>query len=212
MTSTPYKVLRATSWLGLFGPVFFFSLLGFLGTMWPGYSPIATGMSELGAVNSPVKTIMNFLGFSTLGITITVFAVGLYNYLRSDWQLKLASLFVLIAGLGMIVVGFLPCDPNCIDTTIIGHSHSLVSMIPAIIMPIGAMVSAHSLAKRWGNAWGRLFFALGFLSLLSGPIMFLDSTISYTGLIQRLGIGGSLLWMMIVSTKILLENKDKDKK
>ena len=53
---------------GIIGPVLFFTLLTILGLMWSGYNPVTTGMSEIGAVDSPFKDIMNYLGFSLFGI------------------------------------------------------------------------------------------------------------------------------------------------
>ncbi|MFX0021057.1 MAG: DUF998 domain-containing protein [Candidatus Hermodarchaeota archaeon] len=187
---------------GVIGPVFFFTLLTILGLMWRGYNPISTGMSEIGAVDSPFKNIMNYMGFSLLGIFIIIFSVGLKGCFKKNLQLTFVFIFLIIGGIFMFSVGFLPCDPQCIDVTLIGKLHSFTSIIPAILIPMAAMISAYPFSRFWGNNWGYFSFFLGVLSLASGPIMFIEVLTSYSGLIQRLGFGLSLLWIFIISIKI----------
>jgi len=100
---------------GVIGPIFFFTLLTILGLMWEGYNPISTGMSEIGAVDSPFKNIMNYLGFSLLGFFIIIFSIGFKIYFTKNPQLAVGSIFLLIGGVFMFSVGFFPCDSQCID-------------------------------------------------------------------------------------------------
>lgn len=190
---------------GVFGPIFFFITLTILGLLWNGYNPITTGMSEIGAVDSPFKDIMNYLGFSLLGFTIIVFAIGFKIYFNVDLQPKIGYIFVLVGGIFMFSVGFLPCDSQCIDVTLTGELHSLTSMFSAILIPLGIMISAYPISKKWGKIWGYSSFCFGILSLTSGPIMFIEVLNTFTGLIQRLGIGLSLLWIFLTSLKIFKE-------
>jgi len=87
--------------------------------------------------------------------------------------------------------------------------HSLTSTIPAILIPLAVVLSAYPISKIWGNRWGYTSFLLGVLSMVSGPIMFIEYLDSYTGLIQRLGLGFSLLWIFIRSLKIYKETREK---
>jgi hypothetical protein len=190
---------------GIIGPIFFFTLLTILGFMWNDYNPIATGMSEIGANDSPFKDIMNYLGFSLLGIFIVIFSIGFKAFFKRNLQITIVLILLLIGGIFMFSVGFLPCDPQCIDVTYIGELHSITSIISAILIPIAAMVSAYPISKIWGKTWGSASFFLGALSIASGPIMFIEGFASFSGLIQRLGIGLSLFWIFIVSLKIYME-------
>lgn len=188
---------------GLSGPIFYFLLLIFLGLMWNGYDPISTGMSELGAVDSPFRDVMNYLGFSLLGLSIVLFSIGFAHYFGKELQIRIAQTLLFFGGFTMFLVGFFPCDSNCIDVTQIGKIHSLLSTISAILIPLGLISSAYPISKKWNRTWGYTSFYLGILSLASGPIMFLDYSEAYVGLIQRLGIGLSLLWIVSVSWKII---------
>jgi len=99
----------------------------------------------------------------------------------------------------MFLVGFFPCDSMCIDVSVTGKLHSITSTIPAILIPLAAMITAYPITKKWGKKWGYLSFYFGVLSMASGPIMFIEYLDSFSGLIQRMGIGFSLLWIMMFS-------------
>ena len=196
------KALKFLIIPGIISPLFFFTLLTILGLMWNGYNPISTGMSEIGAIGSPFKDIMNYLGFSLLGIFIVVFSIGFKVYFRKSLILTIVFILLLIGGFFMFLVGFLPCDLQCIDVTLTGELHSLTSMVSAILIPFAAMLSAYPISKKWGKKWGYASFCLGVLSMASGPMMFIEYLNNFTGLIQRLGIGFSLFWIFITSLKI----------
>jgi len=190
---------------GIVGPLFYFFLLALLGYMWSGYNPIVQSMSEIGSVVSPYKSVMNYLGFSTLGVCISIFGIGLSKEFKRSMPGKISFLLLMVAGIAMLFVGFFPCDAGCVDVTITGTMHSLFSMLPSVALPFAAMVIANDVSKRWGMGWGIFSFWMGILSVFSGPLMFLPETSPYLGLLQRVGIGFSLVWMVTVSAKIILD-------
>lgn len=184
---------------GIVGPVFYFLLLIILGLMWDGYDPILQSMSEIGSVVSPYKDMMNYLGFSLLGVSISLFGVGLLRELGRGAIQYLTLSSILIAGIFMFAVGFFPCDAGCVDVTKTGELHSLTSTVPSIALPLAAMLIASVVAKKWGKGWGHISFWLGASSMAFGPIMFISAVAPYLGLAQRVGIGLSLLWMILMS-------------
>ena len=201
------KTLNLLILAGVIGPIFYFVLLTILGIMWNGYNPISTGMSEIGAIDSPFKNIMNYFGFSLLGLSIVAFSFGFKSYFKNNLQLKIAFILLLLGGIFMFLVGFFPCDSMCIDVSLTGKLHSITSTIPALLIPLAAMFSAYPITKMWGKKWGYISFYLGILSMASGPIMFVESLDFFSGLIQRFGIGFSLLWIMLISFKIHKETR-----
>ncbi|MHA2326477.1 MAG: DUF998 domain-containing protein, partial [Promethearchaeota archaeon] len=187
------------------GPILFFSILTILGLIWDGYNPILIGMSEIGAVDSPFKDIMNYFGFSLLGIFIVLYSIGFKIYFKKTIQLTFTFILLITGGIFMFLVGFFPCDPQCVDVTITGKLHSFTSTIPALLIPSAAMLSTYPISKIWGGKWGYASFFLGVFSLAFGPLMFMEILTNYTGLLQRLGIGLSLIWIFTVSIKIYKE-------
>lgn len=202
------RELKTTSYfvVGITGAVFYFLLLTTLGLMWRNYNPVLQSMSEIGSVASPYKNIMNYLGFSLLGICITFFGIGLFKKFGKGILQYLTFFLVLVAGIFMFTVGFFPCDAGCVDVTKTGAIHSLVSTVPSIALPLAAMLMATIITKKWGTKWGHISFWLGVISMASGPVMFVPQIAPYLGIVQRIGIGLSLLWMALVSTKAIKDN------
>lgn len=192
--------------VGIVGPVFYFLLLTVLGLLWSGYDPILQSMSEIGSVVSPYQNLMNYLGFSLLGIVIVIFGLGVFAEFGRGILQSLAFCLILIAGIFMFAVGFFPCDAGCIDVTQTGKMHSFTSTVPSIVLPLAAMMLATVFARHWGKRWGYISFWLGVFSMAVGPVMFLSTSAAYLGLIQRIGIGLSLIWIFMVSLKIVRNN------
>jgi hypothetical protein len=81
-------------------------LVAVLGLLWDGYDPIRDTQSELGALDSPYRLVMNLAGFMGLGVSILTFAAAYYLLLAPSAAKVLATGLLAIAGLGMVVVGF----------------------------------------------------------------------------------------------------------
>jgi hypothetical protein len=193
-------------------PIYYYTLNLILGQMWNGYNPISQSMSEIGAVDSPYRHQMNFLGFSMIGVSFLIFAYLYHLEFKASLLRNLSLTFIITAGVSMFLVGFLPCDVGCINETSTGYLHSITATIPAILMPIAAILSAQVITLKWNKQWGLFSFIIGVLSLLSGPIMFLSQSLQYLGLIQRIGMGLSMMWVSAISFKIYKETSLKDSK
>jgi hypothetical membrane protein len=192
---------------GIIGPVLFFVVLTVLGSLWEGYNPVTTGMSEIGAVDSTYQDLMNYLGFSLLGVFIVLFGIGFNKYFGRGLQLNIACILILLGGIFMFAVGFFPCDAGCVDVTLTGKLHSATSTVPAILIPFASMITAYPISKKWGYKWGYISFGLGVLALASGPVMLSGFFDRYTGLVQRIGIGFSMLWIFLISIRAASPDK-----
>jgi hypothetical membrane protein len=198
-TSTTLR--RALALVGAVGPVGYLVLVTVLGMLWDGYDPIRDTQSELGAVDSPHRLVMNLAGFMGLGVSLLAFAAAYWLLLRPSWAKTLATGLLAAAGVGMVVVGFFPCDAGCVDVTATGRLHSLFSMPGAIGLPAAAMVSALAFRRdgRLGTLWQAVSFWLGLVTLVSGPLIAAELVEGGNGLLQRAAMWPSLLWLTTVS-------------
>jgi len=197
-------VARPASLVAAVGPVAYIVLTVVLGLLWDGYDPIRDTQSELGAVNSPYKAVMNIGGFMGLGVCILSFAVAFGLVLRGGWAKVLVLVLVGIAGVGMVVVGFFPCDADCVDVTRTGRLHGTFSAPGAIGLPVAAIVSSlvFRIDGRLGTGWQLLSFWMGLLALASGPVIQAELLLEWNGLLQRAAMWPPLLWMAAVSVRI----------
>lgn len=192
---------RTLALLGAVGPAFYIFLTLVLGLLWESYTPIQDTQSELGAVDSPYRTVMNVAGFMVLGLCILAFAGAYALLLQGGWAKRIAVGFLVVAGMAMVVVGFFPCDAECVDVTRTGRFHGFLSAPGAVGLPVAAMLSARvfredgrlSLAPQMASFW------VGLVSLVSGPVVAVEWIETGLGLLQRAGMWPTLLWMMVVS-------------
>jgi hypothetical membrane protein len=85
------RVGRALALVGVIGPLGYLVLVTVLGLGWEGYDPIRDTQSELGAVNSPSRLVMNVAGFMGVGVSILAFAVAYWLLLRRSLAMTLAA-------------------------------------------------------------------------------------------------------------------------
>ncbi len=196
--------VRALALVGAAGPVLYVGFVTALGFMWDGYDPVRDTQSALGATDSPYRTLMNVAGFMGLGAVILAFAGAYHLVLRPSPAGAVAAGLLVVAGVGMVVVGFFPCDPGCVDLTRTGRLHSIFSMPGAIGVPVAAMLSALAFRSdgRFPTAWRAVSFWLGLVTLASGPVVALGLLEDADGLLQRAGMWPPLLWIAAVSVKL----------
>lgn len=201
---------KSAAQVSFFFPIVYLFIITILGLFVNGYSPLSDSMSELGAVDSPVRHLANFGGFMLVGVGLLVFAFAFFRTLKHSILNYVTALLIMAAGLFMFIVSFFPCDSGCVDATNTSRWHSIISTPPAILLPIAAMLSTrlfygneHIFPRRYQIA----SFWLGLLSLMSGPLLMVGVASNYLGLIQRLGIGFSLAWVCVVSYRIMQLNK-----
>lgn len=197
------RTRRFATLVAIAGPVWYIALTSLLGLRWPGYDPVRQTQSELGSVGAPDAAIMNFAGFSLLGVVLLVFAVVYRTSIPGGAGTWLATISIVLAGLGMVIVGFFPCDPGCIDVTATGRLHATFSMPGAIGLPLAMMISAGVFRRdgRFGRGWQVASFVVGVLALLTGPVIAAGLFDEVDGVLQRMAMWPPLLWTAAVALR-----------
>lgn len=193
---------------GIIGPIMFTIVLIVLGFLHPGYNHITQYISEFGAVNAPYATIKNTCQF-IIGILIVLFSFGIYLELN-DKKTKstiLGSSLIFISGLSFLLLGFFPCDPDCINFSTVGIIHGYLAntaQLPLIIAPY-FLLAKFKRNKKWHST-----YCYSIISIILGIISFAvyKSYIfeGYTGLLQRISFGIPILWVEIIAIKIFKSN------
>lgn len=193
------------SLVGIIGPVYFIVWLMLLGFQLPGYSHISQEMSVIGAIDSPLSNLMQFGGFSVLGIVWLCFSVLLYATFKKNWAVYAGILLLCIASLSMFLVGFYPCDAQCDNVTAVGKMHSFLAIISNLGFVFGMIFFQFSFHKNrtFSRAFTRVLFFLTVLSNTLSPLLLLAQIEPVLGLVQRAGIFFPLVWTLLVSYKLL---------
>jgi len=189
---------------GIIGPVSYAFVTAILGLFWPESNPISIGMSELGAIGAPHAFFMNAFGFQLLGVLVAAFGFGLYRSLRNGLISKIGAVLIVIGGIDMIAVGFFPMDPAGLPNSLTNIGHDITATIASNAVTIGMIVL--TLGFRKDNQW-RPFWLFTLVSAIASialsPFPMFPTYNPYAGLIQRMAMGFALLWIDVISIKLL---------
>ena len=142
-------------------------------------------------------------------ILIALFSFGMYIDLN-DKKTKLTILgssLIFISGISFLLIGFFPCDPDCINFSTIGIIHGYLAntaQFPLIIAPC-FLLTYFKINKKWDDIY---YYSI--ISIILGVVSFAiyKSYIfdGYVGLLQRISFGIPILWVEIIAIKIFKSN------
>ena len=197
------KIQKIFALSGIIGPILFVLNIFVIGFFHPNYNHITQYMSELGAINAPYAMIIN-LGFVFGGLLIIFFSYILFLEFNQKQTIfsTIGSILIFISGLSFLLIGFFPCDPDCINVSTIGIIHAYLSdsaELSLIIAPV-FLIKKFKEIKIWNSV-----YLYSILSIIFGLIFFIiyKSNIyeDHVGLFQRISFGIPLLWLIIIGIK-----------
>ena len=200
----PDSTQRLLAICGIIGPILYAIVVIILGFLQPGYSHVTQSMSELGEVGAPNAIIMNTAGFPLLGLLMIAFAFGLHRGISEGKGSKIGPALVALSGAALVITGIFTCDPGCVDVSMVGITHSVFAMISAFAMILAPLALCPRLNR--DRLWqGYLYYSLatvivaGLISAVYGFGVFEP----WTGALQRISMGVSLLWMEVMAIRLL---------
>ncbi|MBN1861153.1 MAG: DUF998 domain-containing protein [Candidatus Thermoplasmatota archaeon] len=201
MTKNVYRYL---AFCGVIAPILFIFVILALGFMQPEYNHITQYMSELGAVDAPYAVIMNTVGVPLLGVLIIAFAFVLNHGVNNGNGSVIGPILVVISGGSFILCGIFICDPDCIPISTVGIIHGYMCLIAQFALILAPFFMLHSLARddKWCN-YHIYSLTIAVLAVCMAILYNLDVFSDVTGLIQRISFGVPLLWVEIMSIKLL---------
>ena len=201
------SVQRLLAICGILGPISFTIVLTSLGFFQPRYNHVTQYMSELGAVNAPYAIIMNTAGFSLLGFCIIAFAFGMnssMNDVRNSIIGKFGPMLIAVSGLAFVMIGVFPCDPGCVTVSTVGVIHGNVAFVARFALTIAPLFIFQRLMKdsRWHN-YHIYSIVIVVVSLVFAAVYNFNVFENLTGAFQRITFGVPLLWVELMSMKLL---------
>lgn len=197
------KIHKILALSGIIGPLLFVLNIFVIGFFHPNYNHITQYMSELGAINAPYAIIINS-GFVFGGLLIIFFSYIIFlefNQKQTIFSI-IGSILIFISGLSFLLIGFFPCDPNCVNVSTIGIIHAYLSdsaELSLIISPI-FLIKKFKEIKIWNSV-----FLYSILSIIFGIIFFIvyksNIYLNHVGLFQRISFGIPLIWLIIIGIK-----------
>ncbi len=190
--------------LSVVGPLWYTIIVFVLGLLQPDYNHITQSMSELGATNAPHAFFMNTLGLPVLGLSMIAFAYGLHQGISDARGSKIGPTLISVSGTALVMTGIFRCDPGCIDTSIIGVTHSIFATIAALSMILAPLTLSPRLKRdtRW-KSYLDYTLATAFLSAAISLTYGLNLFESWKGTLQRISMAVPLIWIEFMAVKLL---------
>ena len=203
---------------GILAPILWFVLVVVIGALEPGYSHMTQMMGILGGVGG-IRGLAFNIGVSIVGILIIAFGIELHRSINKGKGSKIGPGIIILGGLGFIGACIFHCDLGCanfiVDRNFIGTMHARTAFIGGLGIGISRFFIFARLRKdpQWKNyKWFTRIMGI----LTNIPAVILRVTIftigapkEIGGMIQRLGFIFPLIWIGIMSLKMLKLNTKK---
>lgn len=177
---------------GALSAAIYFSAFTLLFAARPEYSITNNYISELGAQDSPVKTMTNIGGFFLPGIFFVLFGIATYRRLNNTTPGIIGALLLTSGGLLYTAIALTPCDPGCQNSSTLGKWHEFLSdgslyLGSSSIIFIAAGIAKHS----HKTAAKALLGIILILTAMSGgaTYLYLHTDSNVGELMQKIAIG-----------------------
>ena len=192
---------------GFAGPIIFFLTVYFLFPfLYSGYDIANQTISELGGLNSPIKTLANVFGFSLFGIFIMLFSFGLFRLNEINLLGKAGVFFIFVTGILMYLTGIF--NGTLQGFTNLDLLHVVVANYQFPILAAGLVLFAFGISNNEKLKWlTPVILILGLATLGLAYVFFFTHGLQNRGIWQRVAIGVPYIIMMIIALTIYRNKK-----
>jgi hypothetical protein len=195
--------IQALALCGILSPIVYLITVAVGGFLDPSYSHIGKTVSELVEVGAPNRDLLNIM-LVVYNVLIIPFAIGLYFGLKKGLSRSLVLVALVLTGiLGTLVTVFFPLDAAGKSVTFTGMMHLVVVglVVPCtFIFMLGFWNSARK-DDRWGK-FALFSIAVFIVTLISGIATAAFVNSDFRGLLERITIGSTLLWIEVLAIKL----------
>jgi len=194
---------RGLIYSGIVAPVVLAIAVIIAGALHPGYSHIYQPISLLGAPGSPFRAILNYGGLIPAGILTVIFSLAMFRHLKGSAMFSISSALVTVVGVGRMVAGFFPCDPDYTNlTSLSARIHFAAAMVSLLAGAIAPLVMALGLRSRQPRRHFWVSLGLGTGALLMLAISPVAARMQWIGISQRLLLFFTYAWIIAVAIKL----------
>jgi hypothetical membrane protein len=168
----------------------------------PGYSHVANAISELVERDAPRQTPLN-LAFAVYNALSIAFGAGLVGLGAGGWVVAAGWLLIATGGSGILMSWF-PMDPVGTRATARGIGHLVLAGVMSLATI--AAILCFALGNAAGHPWLATFSWLALAVVaISGAVAAISAARRWPkmGLIERITIGGFLVWLAVVAVTLL---------
>ena len=198
---------RHLLWIGVAAPVLIVVLVIIAAAATPNHSHLVHAVSRLGIDGMAHPAILN-ASMIAYGLMMCVFAYAVYDKMGRNRNARLLSIPIVVHGIGVMFAGVfndaVVAKGETIPAEAIIHTTFAVisyAALLALMLILNIVVRHTPFIKMKGLTW---FSAV--VVLVSMPLvgLFIFKAGNYLGLFQRVGYGIVLLWVVVITLKLIL--------
>lgn len=189
---------------GILAAAMYAAMLVVVPMRWEGYSSVSQTVSELSAIGAPSRSLWVALG-RVYTLFAIAFALGVWASAGVNRRLRIAGVMLIVQSIAgnfwppMHLRGSAP--------TLTDALHVAFAMAWLLLMLLAMAFAAAALGKRfrlYTLATLAIFILFGTLSGIDGPRVAANLPTPFVGLWERINIGASLVWVVVLATMLLL--------
>jgi hypothetical membrane protein len=207
-TSSPApwtRFVRPSWWITILGIGLYFVLDVVAQLLPPHYSPISQAESDLGV--GPYGWVMN-VNFVVRGILSLAFVYALYSAWPRPDRPRVGLALIAAWGMGAFILSVSTADVSG-PSTLHGTIHNVTALLAFLFVAIGAVLVSYAMPGE--PPWETVrppARVLAVLTLIAMLVLFIGTGLprvehALFGLLERIFIGFTLLWMLVVSIALL---------
>jgi hypothetical protein len=174
----------------------------FCAIAWEGYSSFSQTISELSAIGAPSRPVWIPLGLA-YDVFLLAFGVGVWNCAGEKRGLRVTAALLIAIG---AIAYWPPMHMRGSVTTLTDTLHAVFAGIVSLLLMLAIGFGATAFGKRfflYSVATLGVLIVSGALTFLYAPRLAANLPTPGMGLIERIDLGGYLLWVSVLAIVLL---------
>src|SRR6266702_3466632 len=180
---------------------------------WEGYSYTSQAVSELEAIGAPTRPFLVSL-FSVCGVLSVAFGVGVLASAGRKWSLRVTGILLIVFDIvGELTLLFFPMHLRGGTGSLSDTMHIVLSSVLALSTLLFVGFGAAAFGKRFRlYSMGTIVILLifGALAGMNGPRLAANLPTPWLGVMERVNIYSSMLWMAVLAVTVLRASRSRD--
>jgi hypothetical protein len=178
---------------------------------WEGYSYTSQSVSELMAIGAPTRPLVVSL-FTIYNVLVIAFGFGISATANRKRALRFTGILLIGYGIvGQVALLFLPMHLRGAEKTISDTMHVILTMVIVLFTLLSIGFGAAALGKwfrRYSIGTTLILLLFGVLAGLDGPRIAAQMPTPWLGVMERINIFASLLWVLVLAIILLRPEKE----
>jgi hypothetical protein len=180
---------------------------------WEGYSYTSQAISELMAIGAPTRPLVVSL-FTIYNVLVIAFGLGIWATANRKRALRLTGILQIGYGIvGQVALLFFPMHLRGAEGTISDTMHAIFTLVIVTFTLLSMGFGAAAFGKRFRlYSIGTILILLlfGVLAGLNGPRIAAQLPTPWFGVMERINIFVSLLWVLVLAIILLRAENGQD--